>query len=89
MADTLLTSVEDGIATLRLNRPDDMNSLDADTARSIRAAVEGFAGDEAVRVLVLASEGRVFSAGGDFNWVLTWPTMDAITRHVGADALMA
>ena len=44
MADTLLTSVEDGIATLRLNRPGDMNSLDADTARSIRAAVEGFAG---------------------------------------------
>jgi len=86
---TLLTSVEGGVATLRLNRPDDMNSLDADTARAIRDAVEAFAVDEAVRVLVLAGEGRTFSAGGDFNWVLTWPGMDAITRHVGADALMA
>lgn len=42
-----------------------------------------------MRVLVLGGEGRVFSAGGDFNWVLTWPGLDAITRHVGADALMA
>ena len=89
MTGTLLTSVEGGVATLRLNRPDDMNSLDADTARAIRDAVEAFAVDEAVRVLVLAGEGRTFSAGGDFNWVLTWPGMDAITRHVGADALMA
>jgi methylglutaconyl-CoA hydratase len=89
MTESILTTVEDGVATLRLNRPDDMNSLDADTARAIRDAVEGFGSDPAVRVLVLGGEGRVFSAGGDFNWVLTWPGLDAITRHVGADALMA
>jgi methylglutaconyl-CoA hydratase len=89
MTGSILTTIEDGVATLRLNRPDDMNSLDADTARAIRDAVEGFGSDPAVRVLVLGGEGRVFSAGGDFNWVLTWPGLDAITRHVGADALMA
>ena len=82
------TFIESGVATLRLNRPDDMNSLDAETARGIIAAVEGFAADGTVRVMVLASEGRVFSAGGDFNWVLTWPELDAITRHAGADAMM-
>ena len=89
MTDAILTTLEDGVATLRLNRPDDMNSLDADAARAIRDAVEGFGADPAVRVMVLAGEGRIFSAGGDFNWVLTWPGLDAITRHVGADALMA
>ena len=89
MTGSILTTIEDGVAMLRLNRPDDMNSLDADTARAIRDAVEGFGSDPAVRVLVLGGEGRVFSAGGDFNWVLTWPGLDAITRHVGADALMA
>jgi methylglutaconyl-CoA hydratase len=88
MSASVQTSVEDGIASLRLCRGKQMNSFDADTARAIRDAVEGFARDSAVRVMVLASEGKVFSAGGDFNWVLTWPELDAITRHAGADAMM-
>src|SRR5690349_6009681 len=88
MSELILTSVADGVATLRLNRAKDMNSLDADTARAIRDAVEGFAADAAVRVMVVAGEGNAFSAGGDFNWVLGWPELDAITRHAFADALM-
>ena len=88
MSASVQTSVEDGVATLRLNRPKEMNSLDADTARAIRDAVEGFAADAAVRVMVVAGEGSAFSAGGDFNWVLGWPELDAITRHAFADALM-
>jgi len=89
MSGTVLTSIEDGVATLRLNRPDAMNSLDADTARAIRDTVEAWAVDDSVRVLVVGGEGRIFSAGGDFNWVLTWPEIDAIQRRVGADAMMA
>jgi methylglutaconyl-CoA hydratase len=88
MRESILTSVADGIGTLRLNRGDDMNSLDAETARAIRDAVDRFAADEAVRVMVLAGEGATFSAGGDFKWVLGWPELDAITRHALADALM-
>lgn len=88
MTEPILTSVTDGVASLRLNRAKDMNSLDADTAREIRGAVERFATDESVRVMVVAGEGNAFSAGGDFNWVLGWPGLDAITRHAFADALM-
>ena len=88
MTRTVKTGVENGVATLTLNRPKEMNALDADTARAVIEAVEGFAADPDVRVLVVAGEGRVFSAGGDFNWVLTWPNLDAITRRVGADAMM-
>jgi methylglutaconyl-CoA hydratase len=88
MTGAILSSVADGVATLRLNRAKEMNSLDADTARAIRDAVEGFAADPAVRVMVVAGEGNAFSAGGDFNWVLGWPSLDAITRHAYADALM-
>lgn len=88
MSASVQTSVGDGIGTLRLCRGKQMNALDAGTARAIRGAVERFAADDAVRVMVLAGEGRAFSAGGDFNWVLTWPELDAITRHAGADAMM-
>ena len=89
MTDTILTKVEGGVATLTLNRPKEMNSFDGDTARAIIDAVEAFAADESVRTLVVASGGSVFCAGGDFNWVLSWPELDAITRKVGADSLMA
>ena len=89
MTDTILTKIERGVATLTLNRPKEMNSFDGDTARAIIDAVEAFAADESVRTLVVASGGPVFCAGGDFNWVLSWPELDAITRKVGADALMA
>jgi methylglutaconyl-CoA hydratase len=82
------TAVADGVARLTLNRDERMNSFDGDTARAIVDAVEAFAVDDAVRVLVVGSEGRAFSAGGDFDWVLTWPGLDAITRRVGADAMM-
>lgn len=88
MTATVKTAVADGVARLTLCRPDEMNSFDGDTARAIIDAVEAFAEDDKVRVLVLGSEGNAFSAGGDFNWVLTWPKLDAITRRVGADAMM-
>lgn len=88
MTGSILTGVELGVASLTLNRPDAMNSFDGDTARAIVDAVQAFAADEAVRVLVVGGEGPAFSAGGDFNWVLTWPGLDAITRRVGADAMM-
>lgn len=88
MTSSILTKIEGGVATLTLNRPKEMNSFDGDTARIIIDTIEAFAADEAVRVLVVASEGPAFSAGGDFNWVLTWPELDAITRRVGADAMM-
>lgn len=88
MSATVKTAVTDGVARLTLNRPDEMNSFDGDTVRAIIDAVEGFAADDRVRVLVLGGEGNAFSAGGDFNWVLTWPELDAITRRVGADAMM-
>jgi methylglutaconyl-CoA hydratase len=88
MTSSLKTAVADGVAQLTLNRPAEMNSFDGDTARAIADAIGAFAADESVRVLVVGGEGDVFSAGGDFNWVLTWPGLDAISRRVGADAMM-
>src|SRR5262245_39066083 len=88
MTSTVHTQVDGGVATLTLDRPEAMNAVDADIARAIADAVEAFATDPAVRVMVVGASGRSFSAGGDFNWVLTWPELDAITRRVGADAMM-
>jgi methylglutaconyl-CoA hydratase len=88
MTSTVLTRIEDGVGTLTLNRPEQMNAFEADTARALVDAVEAFTDDPAVRVMVVGGTGRSFSAGGDFNWVLTWPELDAIARRFGADAMM-
>ena len=89
MADTIQIEAGRGVAVLTLNRPDAMNALDAETARGLVDALDRLAMDRDLRVLVLAANGPVFSAGGDFNWVLTWPDLSSIERRVAADALMA
>ena len=85
---TVKTSVTDGVASLWLDRPQEMNALDAATAHAVIDALIGFARDSAVRVLVLGGGGPVFSAGGDFNWVLNWPRLSDRERQDGAAVMM-
>jgi 2-(1,2-epoxy-1,2-dihydrophenyl)acetyl-CoA isomerase len=53
-----------GVATITLNRPDNLNALNAAMLGEIRAAVDGLPGSGA-RALLLAGEGRGFSSGAD------------------------
>lgn len=56
-----------GILTLTLARPEKKNALDLDSLARLATAIEAAAVDPAVRVLVLAADGDVFSAGGDIQ----------------------
>jgi methylglutaconyl-CoA hydratase len=58
-----------GVATLFLDRPDKHNAMDAVMIREIAAAAEALAVDATVRIVVLASGGRSFCAGGDLAWM--------------------
>jgi enoyl-CoA hydratase/carnithine racemase len=55
------------VCWLRLNRPDKLNALDWDTHDELRAALADFAEQPEVRILVLAGNGRAFSAGADLT----------------------
>jgi 2-(1,2-epoxy-1,2-dihydrophenyl)acetyl-CoA isomerase len=55
------------VATITLNRPDRLNSLDTATKEALLAALERAAGDESVRCVVLTGTGRGFSAGQDLK----------------------
>ena len=61
----VILSVEEGIARIRLNRPDALNAIDTAMAREFVSACEAVAKRSDVRVLVLSGEGRAFTAGGD------------------------
>ncbi len=67
MSDRVSISIDNGIADVRLNRPDKLNALDQAMFQGIAEAGEGLKGDRSVRVVVLSGEGRGFCAGLDFG----------------------
>lgn len=57
----------DGIATVTLSAPRSLNALSTEMLRALEAAVAAVADDPAVRVMILAAEGKAFSAGHDLK----------------------
>ncbi|TCO79279.1 methylglutaconyl-CoA hydratase [Plasticicumulans lactativorans] len=58
-----------GVATLTLNRPELHNAFDDALIAALTAALRRLEADPAVRVVVLAANGKSFSAGADLNWM--------------------
>ena len=63
----LLTEVGAGIATLTLNRPRQYNALSEDMLIALQEALDDIAGDDTVRVVVIAANGKAFCAGHDLK----------------------
>jgi enoyl-CoA hydratase/carnithine racemase len=59
------------IATIMLNRPEQMNPLDWSTVRELKRCLTEVEENPAIRVIVITGEGRAFSAGGDLKGYLT------------------
>jgi 2-(1,2-epoxy-1,2-dihydrophenyl)acetyl-CoA isomerase len=64
--ETILFSVDGGIARLTLNRPDKLNSFNTEMHGEVRDALRRLPGSDA-RVLVLTGAGRGFCAGQDLG----------------------
>ena len=62
---TLDYRLDDGVATLTLDRPEAKNALDPTMADELGGCLAAIRADESVRVLVLAGAGGAFCAGGD------------------------
>ena len=58
-----------GIAIVALDRPERRNAIDPEMMDELRAALERIGRDDTVRAIVLRGNGKVFSAGGDLNWM--------------------
>src|SRR6478735_6771556 len=81
----VLLEVADGIATITLNRPDAMNSLDVATKEALLGVVRQVADDPAVRCVVLTGTGRAFCVGQDLKEhieILHSASSDALFRTV-------
>ncbi|MBW2230806.1 MAG: crotonase/enoyl-CoA hydratase family protein [Deltaproteobacteria bacterium] len=65
MSDRVTIDIQDGVADVRLNRPEKMNALDQAMFRGLAEAAAQLADDRSVRAVVLSGEGRAFCAGLD------------------------
>ena len=67
---TVVSSINTrGVARVILNRPEKHNAFDDGVIAELRDAFQHLAESADVRVVVLASEGRNFSAGADLGWM--------------------
>jgi enoyl-CoA hydratase/carnithine racemase len=77
-------AVTDGVADVRLNRPDKMNALDPAMFDALIAALDRLAGMPGLRAVVLSGEGRAFCAGLDMASMAAGGSgMDLVTRSHG------
>ena len=63
----LLREDRDGVCTLTLNRPAQMNLLTSEMLSAIQKEFDSFTSDKQVRVVVLAAAGKGFCAGHDLK----------------------
>ena len=69
MENSVITSFQNGVCTITLNRPDVFNSFDQNMGRSFQLALDEAAGNRNVRCVVITGTGRAFCAGQDLKEV--------------------
>ena len=67
MNQAVLLDVQDGVATVTLNRPDAGNAIDMDVGRGLLGAGLRIENDPAVRAVIVTGAGRHFCFGGDLG----------------------
>jgi enoyl-CoA hydratase/carnithine racemase len=80
----LLREDRDGVTTLTLNRPASYNLLTSELIDALQSAFDSIERDEGVRVVVLASTGKGFSAGHDLKEIRalgTQPKIESLFRR--------
>lgn len=73
MADLVTCTVSDGLARVRLNRPDKLNALTLETLSQLAATARSLRNDRTLRAVVISGAGESFCAGLDFATVLKKP----------------
>ncbi len=68
--ETLSVSLEDHIATVRLNRPDKANAMNAAMWQEIRSAFQWVDSTPEARVAILQGEGKLFTGGIDLQMMM-------------------
>jgi 2-(1,2-epoxy-1,2-dihydrophenyl)acetyl-CoA isomerase len=66
---TIRCETTDSVATITLNRPDNMNTYNIEMLNELASVLETVTLDDGVRAVIITGEGRAFSAGADVKGV--------------------
>ena len=70
MSNTVMTAMDSrGVTTITLNRADKHNAFDQQMVTELIAALENTQANPNARILIIAAEGMIFSAGADLHWM--------------------
>jgi enoyl-CoA hydratase len=85
----LLVEVADGIAVVKINRPQVLNALNRETLQELRQAMQEVGGRKDVRAIILTGEGeKAFVAGADVAEMKTMSPIEALAlSRLGHEAL--
>ena len=73
-----------GVVRLTLNRPQAFNALSSGMLAALQAELDAVAADESARVVVIAAEGKAFSAGHDLKQMRAEPSLGLLRGAVRA-----
>ncbi len=76
MTDRILTSIDDGVMTIRINRPEKKNALTVEMYAAMNGALRAADADDDVRVVLITGTQDVFSAGNDIQDFIRNPPSD-------------
>ncbi len=90
MSELVLLTLDDGIATLTMNRPEARNALSLDLIDAMGDALGRIEADDTLRVMILAGAGKCFCSGMDLKGVMSDPVtmadmlrgLSQITRRI-------
>ncbi|MEC3947789.1 enoyl-CoA hydratase/isomerase family protein [Sphingobium sp. HWE2-09] len=86
MDETILFAKENGWATITLNRPDELNAVNAALIVEMTAALARAEHDPDIRCVIITGAGRAFCAGADLKFVSALPAGDK--RNAAIEAFL-
>jgi enoyl-CoA hydratase len=77
----LIERPDDGVALIRINRPEARNALNMATRKALAAAFEAFHEEPSVRAIVLTGDEQAFAAGADLREFIDAGAVEMLRRR--------
>jgi len=73
LPDELLVEADGPVRIVTINRPDQLNAVNESLQTALAVVWRQLSADRDARAVVLTGAGRTFCAGGDFDWIASFP----------------